>query len=85
MLVSGSAVEGILNSGSASDASNWRTGRAVGSGPVRVEELAPLNLQPRQQFAVPVQVVVGRRVLEQRHARDRAKEVPALSKTSRTV
>ena len=42
--------------------------------PGRVEELAPLNLQPGQQLAVPVQVVVGGRVLEQRHARDRAQE-----------
>ena len=74
VLVSGSAVVGILNSGSASEASNWRTGRAVGLLPRYVEELAPLNLQPRQQLAVPVQVVVGGRVLEQRHARDRAQE-----------
>ncbi len=74
VLVSGSAFAGSLNSGSASDASNCRTGRAVGFGAVRVEELAPLDLQPRQQFAVPVQVVVegGSSVLEQGHAGDGA-------------
>ena len=75
VLVSGSAVCGQLEQRVGQRSVELAHGPGSrASARASVEELAPLNLQPGQQLAVPVQVVVGGRVLEQRHARDRAQE-----------
>ena len=76
LTVSGSAVGGILNSGSASEASNWRTGRAVrftvpsvlshGSLKNLLHWIFSRGGNGRGPFKL---LSVGAR-LEQRHARD---------------
>ena len=74
MLVSGRAVCGQLEQRIGQRSVELAHWPGCGRLPRDVEELAPLNLQPGQQLAVPVQVVVGGRVTKQRHAGYTAQE-----------